>query len=133
MKMRMICFSSFTLSLIIQHNKDEVFIQIASSTLTGCPLILPHVKFITNDFKIKLHSVEYSNKSGEKMLDPEKIMESVLKETDGALKAMKKAKTAEEKLVYSKITKNLCESLGVFIELVHTMGAYDGDDVDAPF
>ena len=63
------------------------------------------------------------------MVDPEKIMNGVLKETDEALKAMKKAKTPEEKLVYSKITKNLCESLGVFLELVHTMGDFDEDEL----
>lgn len=44
-------------------------------------------------------------------MNPEKLMEDLMKELGVALKAMSKAKTVEEKLVHSQIVKNLCESL----------------------
>jgi len=44
-----------------------------------------------------------------------------MKELDVSLKAMSKAKTVEEKAVHSQIVKNLCESLGVFLNLASTM------------
>ena len=45
-------------------------------------------------------------------MDPDKIMDGLSKELNSALKAMGKAKDANEKEVYSRIVKNLCESLG---------------------
>ncbi len=39
-------------------------------------------------------------------MDPDKIMESLFKELNAALKAMSKAKSLEEKLSYSKMVKN---------------------------
>lgn len=68
-------------------------------------------------------------KSREDIFNPEIILDGISKEIDGALKTMKKAKTAEEKLIQSKIIKNLCESLGVFFELLHTIEPYDEDEI----
>jgi hypothetical protein len=48
-------------------------------------------------------------------------MEGLFKELDSALKGMAKAKTPEEKVQYSKIVKNLCESLGVFLNMAGAM------------
>ncbi|HOG08791.1 MAG TPA: hypothetical protein PK983_11910 [Syntrophales bacterium] len=44
-----------------------------------------------------------------------------MKELDHALKAMAKAKTVEEKEVYSRIVKNLSQSLGVFFTAASDM------------
>jgi len=65
-------------------------------------------------------------------MDPEKIMIGISKEIDATLKAMENAKTPEEKLINSKTVKNLCESLGVFLNLVSDMEPYD-DDEPIPF
>jgi hypothetical protein len=51
-------------------------------------------------------------------MDPEKIMSGISKEILSALKSMAKATTPEEKLKYSEIVKNLCDSLGVFLFLI---------------
>ena len=48
-------------------------------------------------------------------MDPEKIMNGISKEIFTALNAMGKAKTSEEKLMYSETIRNLCNSLGVFL------------------
>jgi len=61
-------------------------------------------------------------------MDPEKLMDGLSKELDAALKAMAKAKTVEEKVSYSQIIVNLCESLGVFLELASNMMGYDEDE-----
>jgi hypothetical protein len=61
-------------------------------------------------------------------MDPEKMMAGISKEIDVALKAMGKAKTPEEKLTHSETVKNLCESLGVFLNLMSDMMPYDEDD-----
>jgi hypothetical protein len=66
-------------------------------------------------------------------MDPEKIMNGISKEIDAALKAMAKAKTPEEKLVYSETVKNLCESLGVFLNLMSNVMPYDDDGEPIPF
>ena len=65
-------------------------------------------------------------------MDPEKIMAGISKEIDATLKAMGKAKTAEEKLTHSETVKNLCVSLGVFLDLMSDMAPYD-DDEPIPF
>ena len=54
-------------------------------------------------------------------MDPEKIMEDLFKELTTTLRAMSKAKTIEEKMQYSEIIKNLCDSLGVFLNLANDM------------
>jgi len=60
-------------------------------------------------------------------MEPDKLMEGISKEMSAALKNISKAQSAEEKLMYSEIVKNLSESLGVFISLVSEM-AYMEDD-----
>ena len=66
-------------------------------------------------------------------MDPDKIMNGISKELLAAIKAMEKAKTPEEKLIRSKIIKNLYKSLGVFLELMSDMALYDDDDGPLPF
>ncbi len=70
-------------------------------------------------------------------MDPDKIMGGLSKELNFALKAMAKAKDVNEKEVYSRIVKNLCESLGVFLNLATEMMPFDLDDdlekEDMPF
>lgn len=61
-------------------------------------------------------------------MDPEKIMEGILKELSTTLSSMGKAKTAEEKLQYSEVVKNLCDSLGVFLDFASGMLPPDEDD-----
>ncbi len=61
-------------------------------------------------------------------MDPDKIMDGLFKELTVSLKAMSKVKTLDEKLSYSKIVKNLCESLGVFLNLATEMMDYDDLD-----
>lgn len=60
-------------------------------------------------------------------MDPEKIMDGLAKELLSALKDMAKAKTADDKLRYSQIVKNLSDSLGVFLGLASEMM---GDDFE---
>jgi len=64
-------------------------------------------------------------------MDTEKIMNGISKEISTALKAMEKAKTPEEKLMYSETVKNLCDSLGVFLNLINDIAQY-GEDDDSP-
>jgi hypothetical protein len=54
-------------------------------------------------------------------VNPEIIMENLLKELDVALKAMAEAKTVEEKVMHSQVVKNLSESVGIFLNLASTM------------
>ena len=61
-------------------------------------------------------------------MDPEKIMGGLSQELNSALKAMSKAKDVNEKEVHSRIVKNLCESLGVFLNLASEMMSLDLDD-----
>ncbi len=61
-------------------------------------------------------------------MNPEKIIEGLFKELDSAIKTMSKTKTAEEKVIHSQIVKNLCESLGVFLNAAQN--AMDTDDYD---
>ncbi len=65
-------------------------------------------------------------------MDPEEIMNGIANEILAALKVMASAKTPEEKLKYSEIVKNLCDSLGVFLSLIDGEGPYD-DDEPVPF
>jgi RecJ-like exonuclease len=66
------------------------------------------------------------------LMDPEKIIDGLSKELNSALKAMAKAKDLDEKEVYSRIVKNLCESLGVFFNLASEMMS-DLENEDIPF
>jgi hypothetical protein len=70
-------------------------------------------------------------------MDPDKIMDGLTRELNVSLKAMAKVKGANEKEVYSRIIKNLCESLGVFLNLASEMMPFDLDDdlegEDIPF
>ena len=66
-------------------------------------------------------------------MDPEKIMTGISKEIDATLKAMGKAKIPEEKLTHSKTVKNLCESLGVSLNIMIDMMPYDDDGEPIPF
>jgi hypothetical protein len=61
-------------------------------------------------------------------MDPDKIMTGLSKELNVALNAMAKAKTVEDKVAYSKVVKNLSESLGVFLELATSMMPFDMDE-----
>lgn len=61
-------------------------------------------------------------------MDPDKVMDSLLKELNFTLKAMGKAKDLNEREVYSRIVKNLSESLGVFFNLASEMMSLDSDD-----
>jgi hypothetical protein len=58
-------------------------------------------------------------------MDPEKIVDGLSRELNAALKSMSKAKDVSEKEVYSRIAKNLCESLGVFFGLASEMMPFD--------
>ena len=66
-------------------------------------------------------------------MDPEKLMDDLSKELSTTLKAMAKAKSAEEKLQYSEIVKNLCESLGVFLGVISEMAPYGFDEDEDVF
>lgn len=61
-------------------------------------------------------------------MNPEKIMDGLSKELESALKALSNAKTIEDKVAYSQIIKNLCESLGVFLNLASDMMEDDFDE-----
>jgi hypothetical protein len=70
-------------------------------------------------------------------MDPDIIVSGISKEIVNSLKAMEKAKKPEEKLMYSETIKNLCDSFGVFINLLTEMEPYDDDfddeDESIPF
>ena len=66
-------------------------------------------------------------------MDPEKMMAGISKEVLAALNAMEKPKTPEEKLTHSETIKNLCDSLGVFLNLLSDMAPSYDDDEPIPF
>lgn len=70
-------------------------------------------------------------------MDPEKIIDGLSKELVSSLKLMAKTNNVNEKEVYSRIVKNLCESLGVFFDLADDMMPLDFDEEpegeDVPF
>lgn len=70
-------------------------------------------------------------------MDPEKVMNGLSKELISTLKAMAKTKDINEKEVYSRIIKNLCESQGVFLNFASEMMPFDFDEdseaEDVPF
>ncbi|MBN1613960.1 MAG: hypothetical protein JW950_05795 [Deltaproteobacteria bacterium] len=62
-------------------------------------------------------------------MNPENIMEGLSNELEAALKGMSNAKTVADKVAYSQVVKNLCESMGVFLSLANDiMEDYDIDD-----
>ncbi len=63
-------------------------------------------------------------------MDPVKIMDGLSSQILSVLKAMSKAKTAEEKLTHSKTVKNLCDSLSGFFESMTGMVPFDEYDED---
>lgn len=63
-------------------------------------------------------------------MDLDKIMDDLLKQLYVTLKAMAKVKNVNEKEAYSRIVKNLCESLGVFLNLASEMMPFGSDDED---
>ncbi|HEB87059.1 MAG TPA: hypothetical protein ENI68_08610 [Gammaproteobacteria bacterium] len=65
-------------------------------------------------------------------MDSEKIMSGISNEIFTTLKIMEKAKTPEEKMMYSEIVKNLCDSLGVFLSYMSDIALYE-DDEPIPF
>ena len=67
-------------------------------------------------------------------MDPEQILEGLSTELNITLKAMAKTKDVNEKEAYSRILKNLCESMGVFLKLASEMMQYDDEEMgDIPF
>ena len=58
----------------------------------------------------------------------DRIMDRLSNELTANLKTMSKAKTIEEKMQYSQIIKNLCESSGVFLNLASEMMDVDFDE-----
>jgi hypothetical protein len=63
-------------------------------------------------------------------MDTTKIIDDISKEICGALKSMSQAKDVSDKESYSRIVKNLCESLDVFLDLNRDMIPYDFDEFD---
>ena len=64
------------------------------------------------------------------MVETERLMDGLTSEIMTALQSMQKAKTVDEKVVYSQVVKNLCESLNVFLNLASDMMSYDTDVFD---
>ena len=63
-------------------------------------------------------------------MEVDKVMDGLIKQLNVAIKAMAKTKNVDEKEAYSRIVKNLSESLGVFLDLANDMMLYDGYDDD---
>ncbi|MDD5758621.1 MAG: hypothetical protein PHI06_06020 [Desulfobulbaceae bacterium] len=64
------------------------------------------------------------------MVEPERLMDGLSSEIMSTLQSMQKAKTLDEKMAYSKIVKNLCKSMSVFLNLANDMMGYDTDVFD---
>lgn len=63
-------------------------------------------------------------------MEVDKVMDGLIKQLNVAIKAMAKTKNVDEKEAYSRIVKNLSESLGVFLDLANDMMLYDDYDDD---
>jgi ethanolamine ammonia-lyase large subunit len=61
-------------------------------------------------------------------MDPEKIILDLSNELSAAIVKMSEAKDVAEKEAYSRVVKNLTDSLGVFFNLATDMMPYDYDD-----
>jgi hypothetical protein len=58
-------------------------------------------------------------------VDPDRVMTGLERELNSALKSMSKTKNINEKEIYSRIIKNLCESQGVFLKLASEIMPFD--------
>ena len=56
------------------------------------------------------------------------VMDDITKELTSALKSISQAKDATEKEVYSRIVKNLCDSLDIITSMSREMIPYDFED-----
>ncbi len=65
-------------------------------------------------------------------MDPDKMLDGISKELMSALNDMSKTKNIDEKLKYSQVVKNLCDSLGVFLDFAGNMIPLDNDDNEGP-
>ncbi|MDA8417727.1 MAG: hypothetical protein M0Z90_01700 [Desulfobacteraceae bacterium] len=54
-------------------------------------------------------------------MDADKLMDGLTNELVDAVRKMNKAKTVEEKLIYSKIIRNLTKSFAVFLDFANQM------------
>jgi len=64
-------------------------------------------------------------------MDPEVIITGLTKELAAELKIMSKTKDIDAKETHSRIIKNLCQSLGVFFDLMSEVMPFDpNDDLD---
>ena len=63
-----------------------------------------------------------------KKMDIIKLMDDISKELAMALKSMSQAKDIAEKEAYSRIVKNLCESMDIFTNMSRELLPYDFDD-----
>jgi len=63
-------------------------------------------------------------------MDPDKMIDGLLKEISATLKLMAKAKKPEDKLIYSEIIQNLCFSFGEVLGAVKSMMMSGLDDFD---
>jgi len=66
-------------------------------------------------------------------MDPEEMIEALLTEIKANITLMKKAKKPEDKLIYSKVIKNLCSSFGEVIGVAKTMLMAGLDEFDDDF
>ena len=69
-------------------------------------------------------------------MEVDRVMDGLMKELGVAIKAMGKAKKMDEKEAYSRIVKNLSESLGVFLDMANEMMMFNDEDPeedDMPF
>lgn len=67
------------------------------------------------------------------MLDPDDILQPTLKEAKRVLDEMRTTKDLAQRKDQSEILKNLCQSAGVFFDLMtDTMIAHGGLDLDDP-
>ncbi len=64
------------------------------------------------------------------MVDIGRIMDSLLEQVDESLKGMKEAKNVEEKLQYSNLIKNLCDSFMIFLDLIHELTYEEGEEIE---
>ena len=67
--------------------------------------------------------------------DPELLINGISREVLRALRDSENARAPEERLTCSKTVKNLCDSLGVFLELAAnaSLASEEDEDFDIPF
>jgi hypothetical protein len=61
-------------------------------------------------------------------MEVDTVMNGLIKELGVAIKATGKAKKLDEKEAYSRIVKNLSESLGVFFDVANEMMMFNDED-----